>query len=311
MYIPLNYEKINLIAGTYSPSTVKPCDNDSYDYWFRSLFQRAQSVISIEGLPDEWHGNVKDFLYYCLFKWGYVAIFNSNRFGKTFQPCTLQGFDFYYQPTEARVVNPKLNVVLQIHRDCEILKIAPDYMGIFDIIDRYARRLSSFDPAIDMALINSKFSLIFGASTKAGVKFLEKVVDKVNEGNPAVIFDSSVLVPTDPVTKEDCIKDYSRDNIKNTYLGNELIRDFESVLHEFDTEIGIPTIPTEKKERMITEEAVSKTVDATSRSVVWVDTMNSCFKLINPLVGLNLKAVHNYEDLIEKQVSQPGGDDNE
>ena len=66
-YIPLNYDQINLIAGTFTPSTIKPCNNKSYGYWQRSLFQRAISVISIENLPIEWHGNVKDFLYYCLF----------------------------------------------------------------------------------------------------------------------------------------------------------------------------------------------------------------------------------------------------
>ena len=178
-YYPLNYNQINFIAGTYSPSTIKPCDNDSYLYWERSLFQRAMSVISIENLPYEWQGNVKDFLYFCLFKWGHVAMFKSNKFGLSFQPCTLKGFDFYYQPTEAQICNPKLDVTLKIHRDCEILKICPDFFGIWDIISRYATRLSELDPAIDMSVLNSKFALIFGASTKAGAKFLEKMVDKI------------------------------------------------------------------------------------------------------------------------------------
>lgn len=77
MYLPVNYEKINLVAGTYTPNTLKTCDNITYDYWVRSLFQRAQSVIRIDGLPDEWDENVKDFLFWCLFKLGYVCCFNS------------------------------------------------------------------------------------------------------------------------------------------------------------------------------------------------------------------------------------------
>ena len=296
-YIPTNYEKINFITGTYTPNSVKPSDNYSYVYWERSLFQRALSVIRIDGLPDEWDENVRNFLYWCLFRYGYVTCFNSNKFGKAFQPCTLNGYDFYYQFTEAIITNPKLKVTLQIHKDCEILKIAPDYMGIWDIISRYAERLSSLDPAIQMAIENSKYSNIWGARNKAGAKFLEKVVDKVQRGEPAVIFDTSTLLPMDKVTKEDIVVDLSQSDIKNTYIGTQLLQDFATILNEFDTEIGIPTLPYQKKERMVTDEAESKQEDATSRSKIWVDTMNGCFKKINPLLGTNMRAVHNYDDV--------------
>lgn len=294
-YIPTNYEKINFMVGTYTPNSVKPCDNYSYVYWERSLFQRALSVIRVDGLPDEWDENVRNFLYWCLFRYGYVACFNSNKFGKAFQPCTLNGYDFYYQFTEAIITNPKLKVTLQIHKNCEILKIAPDYMGIWDIISRYAERLSSLDPAIQMAITNSKYSNIWGARNKAGAKFLEKVVDKIQRGEPAVMFDTSILLPMDKVSKEDIVVDLSQKDIKNTYLGAQLLQDFATILNEFDTEIGIPTLPYQKKERMVTDEAESKQEDATSRSKIWVDTMNGCFKKINPLLGTNMKAFHNYD----------------
>ena len=294
-YIPKNYEQINFIAGTFTPSVVKSCDNDSYIYWERSLFQRAMSVIRIDGMPDDWDQNVKDFLFWCLFRYGYVACFNSAKFGKAFQPCTLNGYDFYFQFTEATITNPKLKVTLQIHKECEILKLTPDYMGIWDIISRYARRLSTMDPAIDTAIINSKYSTIWGARNKAGANFLKKVLDKINGGDPGVVFETSTLLPMDKVTKEDVVVDLSRKDIKSTYLGTELLQDFATVLNEFDTEIGIPTLPYQKKERMVTDEAESKQEDATSRSKVWVDTMNGCFKKINPLLGTNMRAVHNYE----------------
>jgi len=304
MYLPVNYEKINLVAGTYTPNTLKMCDNITYDYWVRSLFQRAQSVIRIEGLPNEWDENVKDFLFWCLFKLGYVCCFNSEKFGKSFQPCTLSGYDFYYQFTDAIVTNPVLKQTFTIHKDCEILKIAPDYMGIWDIIDKYARRLSLLDPAIDMTIENSKYSNIWGARNKAGAKFLEKVVDKIQQGESAVIFDTSVLLPMDKVTKEDIVVDISQKDIKSTYLGTDLLQDFATILNEFDTEIGIPTLPYQKKERMVTDEAESKQEDATSRSKVWVDTMNGCFESINALLDTNMKAVHNYD--VSRETSEEG-----
>lgn len=308
-YVPLNYDKINLINGTYTPSQVKSVDNAAFNYWQRSLFQRAMSIITIENMPVRWHGSVKDFLWYCLFKYGYVSVFNDIRFGgECFQPCGLTGWDFYYQPTTAVISNPKLRIDLTIHKSCEILKLTPDYRGIWDIINRYSEKLATLDGAIDMAIINSKYAIVKGASTKAAAKFLEKVQDKINSGQPAIVFDTSVLVPKDPVTKEDAFVDLSRDNIKNTYIGGDLLMDFETILHEFDTEIGIPTLPYQKKERMITDEAQSKQVDATSRSLVWVDTMNECFNLINPFLKSSMRAVHNYADLVE---NTSGGENNE
>lgn len=300
MYLPVSYDKINFETRTYTPNTVISCNNATYDYWFRSLFQRAMSVIRIDDMPENWGENEKDFLFWCLFMYGYVACFNSNKFGKSFQPCTLNGYDFYYQFTEAIVTNPKLKVTLQIHKDCEILKIAPDYMGISDIIDKYARRLSKIDPSIDMAIENSKYSNIWGARNKSGSNFLQKVHDFISRGEPAVIFDTSVLLPLDKVTKEDIVVDLSQKDIKNTYLGTQLLQDIQTILNEFDTEIGIPTLPYQKKERMVTNEADSKEEDATSRSHVWVDTMNGCFKDINPLLKTNMRAVHNYENTNDK-----------
>ena len=273
-YMPFNYEQLNVIAGTYTPNYVKPCDNKSYMYWERSLFQRALSVIRIDGLPDDWDENVRNFLFWCLFRIGFVACFNSAKYGVAFQPCTLKGYDFYYQFTEAIVTNPTFKRTFTIHKDCEILKIAPDYMGIWDIISRYAERLSALDPAIEMSIENSKYSNVWGARNKAGAKFLEKMVDKIQRGEPSVIFDTSLLIPIDKVTKDDIVVNLSQKDIKNTYLGTQLLQDFATILNEFDTEIGIPTLPYQKKERMVTDEAESKQEDATSRSKIWVDTLN-------------------------------------
>ena len=47
-YIPLNYEQINIAAGTYTPSTIKAYNNEAFRFWERALFQRATSVIKIK-----------------------------------------------------------------------------------------------------------------------------------------------------------------------------------------------------------------------------------------------------------------------
>ena len=312
-YLPLNYEQINLSNSTFSPTTIKSRNNISFRYWQRSLFQRACSVIEFD-LPDEWQGATRDFLYYCLFRYGYVAVFNHEQYGFTFQPCGLKGYNWYYQPSSVLVSNPALKrktLEMEIHKDCELLRLTPDYVGIFDIIDYYAEKLSHMDNAINMSIINSKMGLIFGAKTKTGVELVKKLMDKLNQGEPMVVIDRTIA--QDLSNKDDPMPfvTWERD-LKKTYLTTEQLQDFATIINNFDSEIGIPTMPYQKKERMVTNEVDSRVVDSTSRSVVWRDTLVSSNKLIIDMFGrdLNPQLRHDPEKITE-QSNNLGGDSNE
>lgn len=279
-YIPLNYNQINAAAGTYNPSMVKSYNNRTFAYWERSLFQRACSILKFD-LPDNWIGSIRDFFFYCLFRYGYVVISENAEYGYYFQPCTLNGFDFYYQPTEAIISNPRLDARLKIGSECELLKLTPDYMGIWDVISYYSEKLSVLDNAINMSLINNKFAFLLGARNKTAGEALKKMLDKINKGEPAVIYDLKLL--NDPTDKEQPFQEWRRDNLKDSYLTTDQLKDFQTILNNFDTEIGIPTIPYEKKERMVQSEAESRILDSTSRSSVWYETLVSSIDMIKDL----------------------------
>ena len=300
MYIPLNYNQINAAAGTYNPSMVKSYNNRTFAFWERSLFQRACSVLKFD-LPDPWKGSVQDFFNYCLFKFGFVAISENDEYGQFFQPCSLSGYDFYYQPTEAIISNPKYDARLKIGEECEILKLTPDYFGIWDIISYYAEKLSVLDNAINMSLINNKFAFLLGARNKAAGEALKKMLDKINKGEPAVIYDMKLL--NDPTDKDVPFQEWRRDNLKNSYLTTDQLQDFQTILNNFDTEVGIPTIPYQKKERMVTSEAESKIIDSTSRSMVWYETLTSSIKNIKELypdIKLDVELRYKEEDINER-----------
>lgn len=300
MYIPLNYNQINAAAGTYNPSMVKSYNNRTFAFWERSLFQRACSVLKFD-LPDPWKGSVQDFFNYCLFKFGFVAISENDEFGQFFQPCSLSGYDFYYQPTEAIISNPKYDARLKIGEECEILKLTPDYFGIWDIISYYAEKLSVLDNAINMSLINNKFAFLLGARNKAAGEALKKMLDKINKGEPAVIYDMKLL--NDPTDKDVPFQEWRRDNLKDSYLTTDQLQDFQTILNNFDTEVGIPTIPYQKKERMVTSEAESKIIDSTSRSMVWYETLTSSIKNIKELypdIKLDVELRYKEEDINER-----------
>lgn len=290
---PFNYELINSYAGRVKPSQVKAFNNKAYAFWCRSLFQRACSTIELN-LPEDWQGSVKDYFYYILLKDGFLSVFEDKRFGFIFQPCTLKGQNLWYQPTNALVSNPAIpnTLDMEIGKDCEIVKLTPDYQGIFDLISHYALKLALMDDAIDMSLINNKYGLMIGARNKSSAMALEKMFDKINSGEPAVFFDSGIIKDNRDDHEPFIIIDRK---LKENYITSEQLQDAQTILNAFDAEVGIPTIPYQKKERMVSTEADSRLIDSTARSAVWVDCLNDTFDVVNKHFGTNMSASLRFE----------------
>lgn len=297
-YIPLNYDQINNVEGHLQPSMLKYCNSVTYAYWQRSLFQRAISTIDFKGLPDTWEGAVRDFFYWCIFAYGYVGVFKTPEFGLSFQPGVLYGFDFYYQPVEFIVANPKMQKMkhrFKIHKEAEIIKLTPDYRGIFDIISYYAMLLSSLDAGINSSIVNSKFVWLMGAKNKPAAEALKKVFDKVASGEPAIVLDQSLL-QMDPQSKEDPWSFLERSSVKNSYLTTDMLMDRQTLLSAFDAEIGIKSLPYNKKERLVTAEAESREQDSTARLDVWKATLDNSLELVNKLFKTSITAELHYDE---------------
>ena len=293
--MPLNYDEINNLAGRNSPSMVKAYNNATYAYWERSLFQRACSRIKTE-LPDNWEGAKRDFLLYCLLQMGFVFVSYNDRVGYWFNPGSLYGIDFYYQPTEFILANPKAYDVLgvekstrfKLHEEGELLKFMPDYKGIFDIISYYAEKLSALDNAINMSIINSKFSFILAAKNKATAEALKKVLDKINKGEPAVFVDKVLM--NDPNDQETPWQLLELQKLKENYITDQQLIDFQTILNAFDAEIGINTVPYQKAERFVSAEANSRQDDSQARIMCAIECLQSSIKDIKklyPNINLN------------------------
>ena len=309
MYFPFNYEKLNIINGTYTPSCVKSFNNQTFDFWQRALFQRALSAIDIE-IPAEWK-EANDFFLYVLFGRGFAGIFDTNEYGVTFQFGSLSGTDWYYRPTNFVYTNPNDEIrqenSLKIGVDCEILKLTPDYIGIWDLISYYAEELALLKNALNMSLINNKFAFLLGAKNKAAGEALKKMIDKINSGEPAVIFDQKLA--NDPVSKDEPFQHWDQGNLKERYLTTDQLADMRTILQNFDQEIGIPTLRTEKKERMITDEVNSIKNDAISRATTWVQCLNDSARAVNKHFGINIKAKLHFEGGEDDGTSKADADD--
>ena len=289
-YLPLNYNELNLIEGSYTPSQIKN-RSVTFDYWMRTLFNRASSNL-IFGLPDFWQGDIENFFYFCMLKYGFVSIQDltgksdeGNEIGMCFSPTSLTGINFYYQRTISVLANPTLSKTyeLEIGKDCALLCMTPDKMGIWDVLERYAEMLSNLDNAINMSIINNKVPFILGGKTKGAVQTLKKLMDKVNQGQPAVFYDSRIM--DDPQNKGETPFQFLKllENPKQNYLTTDQLIDLHTILSDFDAEVGIPTIPYQKKERETAFESESKVADGQARSLVWKRTIESSIKNVKKL----------------------------
>lgn len=290
MYTPLNYEQINIIESSVIPSTLKVKNTVAFDFWCRALYQRLISVFNFN-IP--WESDVYDFFVWCLIRYGYVTTFKSNRFGFAFQPCTLSGYDFYYRPTKCIISNPKLTVELRIGDSCELIKLTPDYLGVYSIVEYYAMKLADMDSAVNVAITNAKTPKIAGAKNKAVSESLKKIADKVNRGESFIVYDNAIL-DKDEEDIDKLAKIFETD--KSEYILSNLLEDVQTIINAFDREVGIPTVPYKKKERMIEDEANSAIIDGSSRCKIWVDCLNRSFAVVNNKYGANLSVEYAYKE---------------
>lgn len=288
--------QIAILQNMTVPSTYWNTKSQQYQYWFRSLLQKIDSCLEFKNLPKDWS---QDFFLLCLWARGYVAVFESERFGDketgiAFQPCNVSGYDFYYQPTKAIVANPLYQKELTIHKDCEILKLTPDFNGIWDVIDHYATQLAELTKGINVGLINAKVPLVVTADSLAESEKLKKVYDKVQAGESLIVwkedtnhFDKEVMPRKNPF-EDAFLNDYTK-----TYIVTNLLQDMQTIMDQFYMEIGLPTRTFDGKAHMLNAEADMQANQSQARVSCWVNTLTESMELINEHYGTNLEVQAN------------------
>ncbi|MBO4695606.1 MAG: hypothetical protein J5656_06825 [Clostridia bacterium] len=295
-YMPFDFEQFMLIESHYSPSP-KMRNNKAYNFWFRSLLERAMSIIDAD-LPENWEGTTRDFFFLCLFRIGFVCVYYDKKFGVSFQPCSLLGQNLYYQPIEALIANPVYDPKgksIKLGEEGALLKLTPSYAGINDVIAYYAERLANLDASEMVAIWNSRFPKIALASNKPGAEALKKLYDSISEGEPFKVVSNKQIAPNDAQTKEKPWNLLELEGRKENYILPDILRDFQTIINNFDAEIGIPTLPYQKKERMVSDEASMRSYDGKARSLTWIKTLNATADEVNKVLGKYLEKPLKFE----------------
>ena len=283
MNLPIPYDVENVAKASFSPSTFHLADNASFAFYARYLWQKMTNVFKFT-LPAEWD---EDYFKYVLFGAGYIPILYTARFGVIPQYGTAGGFNQFFEPDFVLIANELLpdesGHELKIGRDCEVVRLAPDWRGVGDLIGFYAAKMALCSQAIDINLINSKVAFVFAAKTKAQAEAFKKMYQDIATGEPAVVVDKSLF------TEEgDAQWQLFSQNLKNTYLVSDIVSDMRKIEEEFDTKIGIPNANTDKRERLNTDEVNANNVETAIIAEGWLNSIRTGFKKVKKLYpGVN------------------------
>lgn len=277
---PYFYDHVNL-HDALDGSSIRAHDTRVTRYFQRYLLQKAISVFRWT-IPEGWAEN---FLLYCLYCWGYVAVFETDKFGVIFQPCGLRGYDVFYRPTNAVIANPliKGRPEPRIGKQCELLRLQPDYGGVMDIVTHYAELMAIATETAAVNLFNSKLAYVFLANGKAGAETFKKLYDKILSGEPAAVIDKLNANPdgTPPWT-------LFLQNVGQNYITSDVLADMRKLENMFDTDIGIPNANTDKRERVIRDEVNANNIETLSKCSLWLQTLQEDCRKINAMFGPKL-----------------------
>lgn len=285
----LDYNALNAYNGLRSPAGTVESDMNTR-YYARCLFQRLMSRIRFT-LPEDWNYN---YFSQVLLREGFIGIVNTEEYGVIPQICTLQGYGIYLQPIRLIVAQPLVRFTGDIGKDCELIRLTPDYHGIFDIVEHYALQLSMAFTSVKMSEYNNRLAYIVGAKNKKMAETAKYIFEKISSGEPLVVTDKTIL--SDDETGESQLFTEAFDVSRN-FITDKLLENITTILYQFDREIGIPTVD-QKKERMITDEAAYSVTDSGARLDTWDQCLKETFANTNRLFPeLNLS----YE--IKREVS--------
>lgn len=269
-------------------------------YFKRYLLQKAISVFKWR-LPDWWAEN---FLLYCLYCFGFVAVFETDKFGVIYQPCGLRGYDVFYRPTHAVIANPLIDKRLEpkIGKQCELLRLMPDYGGIMDIVTHYAEQMAICVETLTGNMFNSRLAYVFFSENKAAADSFAKMYDQISSGKPVSIIDKALRSNPD---SEKAPWELFTQNLGQNYIADQLLSDLRKIEAMFDTDIGIPNANTDKRERLITDEVNANNIEVLSKCSLWLQELQKSCKRCNDMFGLNLGVNWRF-DL--KEVNENAGD---
>lgn len=281
----LDREDANLYTNISKPSAIH-CKNVGLTRFFaKYLMQKVCSIFKFN-YPKTWN---RDYYIYTLFGKGFLSIIATRSGGVIPQECTLTKRDAFYQPSGCIVTNPHLPELsggreYKFGTNAVLMKLQPDFGNVLDLVFYYSELMALTSTAMGVNIFNSHLAYVFGTTSNSKAKSLKRMHSEISAGNPGVFVDEK-LFQTDgsPSWHE-----FNQD-LKRNFIAEDLASLLKKIEYDFDKAVGIPSVNTDKKERLITDEVNGNNVGVSTRADMWLDSLKeACDKANNMFSDFNI-----------------------
>ena len=127
---------------------------------------------------------------------------------------------------------------------------------------------------------------MFSAKNRAGAESMKKVLDQIMSGNVGVFYDEKLR--RDRNGQSETPYDVFNQNVKNIYIAGDLIDLLRRYKEMFFNDVGINSVNTTKKERLITDEANANNEERMSKIQLMIENIRTGMNEANKIFGINL-----------------------
>ena len=218
---------------------------------------------------------------------------NTDRYGVIAQQCSLRGYNIFYQPRQVIIVNPLIRKTLEpiIGVNCTLLRLQPDYGGVWDIVSYYADQMALTAQSFGVNALNSKLAYFFLTDDSKLGQSLRKLYDNYSKGEPAVVADKRLFL-------ENGEERYKFEQVQATEPGNLL--DLLNVLKQldimFDNTIGLPNVSSTRRERELTTELAANNLNTRALASTWLEQLKKTVAETNDMFGISISVDWRFDD---------------
>lgn len=271
---------------------------------FMELYNRwsnlAVTRFDWQGLPA---GVDERVLNMGLYLQGTCAFFDHPQMGVTALPCTMgNSFNFLWQPTSVEVMGYGYSKHIADPAEFGFVRASPSSAPLAITVYEYTKRMADTLRAIDVVNQRMKRPYVFQADEKNRMTILN-LFKNIKDNEEIVIG----------------LKDYPLDKMHVEisplpYAGNTdqlwtSYHEYERILY---TAMGVKTVPVEKKERLVSDEANSSNMVIELANEVNLKELTLCIEDVNRKfnlsISVSLKELSNFDN--DEGFSYERGEDN-
>ena len=218
-----------------------------YDY-LRSILNRTLSMFQYDNLPDTLKGSILEDQ---MQENGYTVIFEyQNNLYSTVAGLSGREKSPYNEPTTAIINIPALNFnqTLVINKECVLIKNDDLMVGLLPTILKHGTLAIENEITMLLADYNARIQTLISAGTDQTIQDAKNYINQIIDGNLSVIGESAFY--------QDLKTHDPSQNAKENF--QDLVAYHQFIKSDLYNELGLASLNTMKKERLITSEVDSE-----------------------------------------------------